>query len=150
MVTKPNQLFIMTKCCILANLVKICQPVYEISCTQALFGHTSTFWLIFSSLSPAVTLKIRSRSQKPNKLFIMSQCYIHPNLVKLCQLAHDDDITHTRNCHASASGIRTKNNMFPSPSVGGQNNITYNCFIKKAFFFFIYVIYEMKQHQFIK
>ena len=45
--------------------------------------HTSPFWLIFGSLKPAVTLKIRSRSPKPNQLFIMSQCYIHANLVRI-------------------------------------------------------------------
>ena len=51
--------------------------------------HTSTFGLKFGSLSPAVTLKIRSRSPKPNQLFIMSQCYIHANLVKIHQLVHE-------------------------------------------------------------
>ena len=45
--------------------------------------HTSTIWLKFSSLSPTVTLKIRSKSPKPNQLFIMSQCYIHANLLKI-------------------------------------------------------------------
>ena len=45
--------------------------------------HTSTFWLKFGSLSPAVTLKFMSRSPKANQLFIMSQCYIHANLVKI-------------------------------------------------------------------
>ena len=45
--------------------------------------HTSTFGLKFGSLSPAVTLKIKSRSPKPNQLFIMSQCYIHANLLKI-------------------------------------------------------------------
>ena len=51
--------------------------------------HTSTFGLTFGSLSPAVTLKIRSRSPKPYQLFVMSQCYIHANLVKIHPLVHD-------------------------------------------------------------
>ena len=51
--------------------------------------HISTFWLNFGSLSPAVTLKIRSRSPKPNQLFIMSQCYIHANLVKIHPPVHE-------------------------------------------------------------
>ena len=51
--------------------------------------HTSTFWLKFGSLSPAVTLKSRSRSTKPNQLFTMSQCYIHANLVEICQPVHE-------------------------------------------------------------
>ena len=74
---KPNQLFIMSQCYIHAHLVEICQPVHKIWCTQALF------WLIFGSLSPTVTLKIRSRSPKPNQLFIMSECYINTNLVRI-------------------------------------------------------------------
>ena len=125
---KPIQLFIMSKCYIHANLVKICQLVHEILCTQAPFGsnlqfrtvleklvkvtkiksalhhvsllypcksgwnlptsswiwmHRRTFGLKFGSLNPAVTLKIMSRSPKPNQLFIMSQCYIHANSVKI-------------------------------------------------------------------
>ena len=40
-------------------------------------------------LSPTVTLKIRSRSPKPNQLFIMFQCYIHANLVKIWQPVHE-------------------------------------------------------------
>ena len=50
--------------------------------------HTSTFGLKFGSLSPAVTLKIRSRWPKPNQMIMMSQCYIHVNLVKIHQLVH--------------------------------------------------------------
>ena len=45
--------------------------------------------LKFGSLSPAVTLKIRSKSPKPNQLFIMSQCYIHANLVKIHPPVHE-------------------------------------------------------------
>ena len=51
--------------------------------------HTNTFGLTFASLSPAVTLKIRSRSPKPNRLIIMSQCYIHANLVKIHLPVHE-------------------------------------------------------------
>ena len=43
---------------------------------------TNTFWLNFSGLSLAVTLKIRSKSRKTFQLFIMSKCYIYANLVK--------------------------------------------------------------------
>ena len=80
---KPNRLFIMSQCYIHTNLLEICQPVHEIWCTQALFG------LNLASLSPAVTLKIRSRSPKPYQLFIMSQCYIHANLVKIHPPVHE-------------------------------------------------------------
>ena len=51
--------------------------------------HTSTFGHKFGSLSPAVTLKIRSWSPKPNQLFIMSQCYIHANAIKIRQPVHE-------------------------------------------------------------
>ena len=50
--------------------------------------HTNTFWLKSGSLSHTVTLKIRSRSPKPNKHFIMSHCYIHANLVKIHPPVH--------------------------------------------------------------
>ena len=73
----------MSKCYIHANLVKIHQLAHEILCC------TRTFWLKFGSLSPAKTLKNRSRSPKPNLLFIMSQCYIHANLVEICQPVHE-------------------------------------------------------------
>ena len=43
----------------------------------------------FGSLSAAVTLKIRSWSAKANQLFIVTQYYIHANLVKICQLIHE-------------------------------------------------------------
>ena len=73
--------------------------------------HTHTFGLKFGSLSPAVTLKIRSRSQKPDQLIIMSQCYIHANLLKIHPPVHD--IVQTRKCDADADAnrIRTKNNV---------------------------------------
>ena len=80
---KSNQLFIMSQCYIHANLVEICRPVHEIRCTQALLG------LNLGSLSPAMTLKIRSRSPKPNQLCIMSQCYIQSNSVKIHPPAHE-------------------------------------------------------------
>ena len=80
---KPYQLFSMSQCYIHANLVEICQPIHEIWSTQALF------WLKFGSLSPTVTLLIRSRSPKPNQLLIMSQCYIHAHLVKIHPRVHE-------------------------------------------------------------
>ena len=80
---KPIQLFIMSKCFIHANLVKIRRLVHAILCTQAPFGSN------LAVLSPAVTLKNRSRSPKPNQHFIMSQCYIDANVVQICQPIHE-------------------------------------------------------------
>ena len=79
---KSNQLFIISRCYIYANLVEICQPVHEIWCTNS-------FGLKFCSLSRAVTLKIMSRSPKPNQLFTISQCYIHTNFVKINPPVHE-------------------------------------------------------------
>ena len=76
--------------------------------------HTSTFWLKFGSLSPAVTLKIRSRSPKPNQLFIISQCYIYANLVKIHPPVHQISCIKG----SVINRICTKNNMSPTPSVG--------------------------------
>ena len=79
---KPIQLFIMSECYIHANLVKI--RMIKSSWFMRYCAHkhllTSIFWLKFGSLSPALTLKNRSRSPKSNQLFIMSQCYIRANL----------------------------------------------------------------------
>ena len=40
-----------------------------------------------------MTLKIKSRSPKPNQHFIMSQCYIHANLLKIWQQVHEISCT---------------------------------------------------------
>ena len=53
------------------------------------YGAHKHFWLKFGSLSPAVTLKIRSRSPKPNQLFIMPQCYSHANKLKIHTTVHE-------------------------------------------------------------
>ena len=53
------------------------------------YGAHKHFGLKFGSLSPAVTLKIRSRSLKPNQLFIIYECYIDANLVKIRQPVHE-------------------------------------------------------------
>ena len=79
---KPIQLFIMSKCYIHANLVKSANWFMR-------YCAHKHFWTKFGSSSPAVALKIRSRSPKPNQLFIMSQCYIHANLVKIRQPVHE-------------------------------------------------------------
>ena len=45
------------------------------------------------TFSTAVTLKIRSRSLKPNHFFILSQCYIHANLIKIHPVVHEISCT---------------------------------------------------------
>ena len=84
--------------------------------------HTSTFGLKFGSLSPAVTLKIRSRSPKPNQFFIMSQCYIHANLVKIHPPVHEisckqESVTLTLTLTPTPTRSAPKT-MSSSPSVG--------------------------------
>ena len=66
-----------------------CKSCWNPSTSSWDMVHTSTFGLKFGSLSPAMTLKIRSRSPKPKQLFIMSQCYIHANLVKIHPTVHE-------------------------------------------------------------
>ena len=78
---KSIQLFIMSKCYIHANLVKIRQLVHEILGTQHLLAQ---IWQ-FKSRSD---LENRSMSPKANQLFTISQCYIHANLVEICQPVH--------------------------------------------------------------
>ena len=98
-------------CYIHANLVEIGQTDHEIWCT-------STFWLKFGSFSPAMTLKIRSRSLKPNQLFTMSQCYIIANLVKIHPPVHEI-LCKQESYHADANRIHTKNITLPFR--GGHN-----------------------------
>ena len=81
--SKPNQLFIMYQ-------YHISMQIWLKSVTQFMrYGAHKLFWLKFVSLSPAVTLKIRPRSQKPNQLFIRSQCYIRANLAKIHPPVHE-------------------------------------------------------------
>ena len=83
--------------------------------------HTSTFWLKFGSLSPAVTLKIRSKSPKPNQLFIISQCYIHANLVKVHPPVHEiSRIQESVTLMPTGSAPKT-NPPPPLPFTGGHN-----------------------------
>ena len=91
--------------------------------------HTSTFGLKFGSLSPAVTLKIRSMSPKPNQLFIMSQCYIHANLVTIRQPVHEisckqESVTPTLKCQRQQDPHQKQ--YVPLPFGGGHNHYRYN------------------------
>ena len=108
---KPNQLFYVP-------MLYPCKSGWNLLTSSWDMVHTSTFWLIFGSLNPVVTLKIRSRSPKPNQLFIMSQCYIHANLVKIHPLVHEisciqESVTPT----PTPTGSLPKT-MSPCPSVG--------------------------------
>ena len=77
----------------------------------------------------AVTLKIRSRSPKPNRFFVMSQLHTHANLVRIQPLVHkilcsqelkcDADANADPNADANTNGICTKNNMYHSPKARG-------------------------------
>ena len=120
---KSNQLCIMFQCFIHANLVEIHQPVHEIWCTQALLG--------LNLAVSAVTLKIRSRSPKPNQLIIMSQCYIHANLVKIHPPVHEISCkqesvmpTSMLTLMPTPTGSEPKT-MSPSPLVGGIINLSF-------------------------
>ena len=81
--SKPKQLFIVSQQNRHVNLVLFQPMVHEITCRQARCS------LNICSLSPAVILKIRSRSPKLNQLFIVSQCYSHANLVIFQPMLHE-------------------------------------------------------------
>ena len=88
--------------------------------------HTSTFCLKFGSLSPTVTMKMISRSPKPNKLFIKSQCYIHANLVKIHLPVHaksckQESVTLTQTPTPTESAPKT------IPFGGGHNDQVCEC-----------------------
>ena len=98
-----------------------CESGWNLSTSSWDMVHTSTFGLKFGSLSPAVTLKIRSRSPKPNQLIIISQCYIHANLVKIHPPVHEtsrkqESVMPTLT--PTPTGSAPKTNMSLSPSVG--------------------------------
>ena len=71
--------------------------------------------LKFTLFSSAVTLEIRARSPKSNQVFIMSQCYIHTNLVPICPPVHEIS------CTQESVPWRSPHHKqyVPSSSVGG-------------------------------
>ena len=77
------------------------------------------------SFSTAVTLKIRSRSLKSNKFFVMSHIYIPENLVRIQRTVHkilfwqktDADANTNTNANADANAMNTKKQC-PPPIVG--------------------------------
>ena len=77
---KSNQFFVISQLYIQENLVRI-QPLVQ-KIVQTRKCHR-----IFC-LSTALTLKIRSSSQKSNQFFLMSQLYIHANLLRIQPLVH--------------------------------------------------------------
>ena len=70
-------------------------------------------------LSIAVTLKIRQRSAKSTQFFVMFQLYIYENVLKIQPPVHKILCRKESDADANANGIRTKNNMSPSPEVVG-------------------------------
>ena len=86
-----------------------------------IYNYVEYWHLISKQMSPdrefsgffsiAVTLKVRSRSPKFYQFFVMSQLYIHANLVRIQPIVHK--ILYTRKCHAYPNWILTKINMYP-------------------------------------
>ena len=76
--------------------------------------HTTKFWF-----STAVTLKIRSRSPKSNQLFVISQLYIHKNLVRIHQLVNNI-LCRQESVNANRNGICTKKQYILLPLGGGK------------------------------
>ena len=102
-----------------------CKSGWNLPISSCDMVHTSTFWLKFGSLSSTVTLKIRSKSPKPNQLFIMSHCYIHANLVTIHPLVHEisckqESVTLTPTPTLTPTGSPQKQYV-PLPFSGGHN-----------------------------
>ena len=79
-----------------------------------------------------MTLKIRSRSPKPNQLFIMSQCYIHANLVKIWLPVHEisckqESVTPTPTLTPTPTGYQKK--YVPLPFRCGGGGIINNVYV---------------------
>ena len=66
-----------------------------------------------------MTLKIKSRSPKPNQLFTMSQCYIHANLVKIHPPVHEISCKQ-ESVMPTPTGSAPKT-ICPLPFSGGHN-----------------------------
>ena len=104
-----------------------CKSGWNLPTTSWDMVHTRTFWLKFGSLSPAVTLKIMPRSPKPHKLFIMSQCCIHANLVKIHQLVHEISCKQESvKPMPTLSRLDPHHKYVPLPFSGGHK---YECFL---------------------
>ena len=108
---KSNQLFVISQLCIRENLVRIQSLVQKILCRKKKC-------LRIFSFSTAVTLKIRSRSPKSNLFFVMSQLYMHVNLVRIQPLVHKI-LYRQESVTPMPMGFAPKS-MTPSPLVGGH------------------------------
>ena len=126
---RPNQISIISKCYIHANFssnLLMCSGDIE---------HYITFWSILSVFLSGVTLKIRSRSQKPNQGFNMSMCCFHANFGQN-PVIRSGYIVHILMLHtnisadtdADADGIRT--------TVYASNSILFVGFMNCHIFFF--------------
>ena len=103
---RPNQISIINKCYIHADFssnLLMCSGEIE---------HYITFWSKLSVFLSGVTLKIRSRSQKPNQGFNMSMCCIHANfgqnpVIRSGYIVHILMLHTNISADTDADGIRT-------------------------------------------
>ena len=82
---KSNQLLSLSQWFIQENLVEFHELVYEILWVQEFV----TLGTRICHLNPPMTLKMRSRSPKPNQLLSLSQWYIQANLMEFHQLVQE-------------------------------------------------------------
>ena len=75
--------------------------------------------LLIFFFSTSVILKIKSRSQKSDQFFVMSQLYIHVNLVKIQPLVHK--ILRRQESVTPTPKISTSKSIRPPPVVGGHS-----------------------------
>ena len=72
----------------------------------------SQLWIF--NFSTAVTMKIRPMPPKTNQFFVMSQLYIHENLLRIQPLVHKI-LCRQKSITPNINRICTKINMSPSP-----------------------------------
>ena len=77
----------------------------------------------FDLFSSAVTLQIKPRSPKSNQVFIMTQCYIHSNMIPNWFMRH---LAHKRKCHAEHQHWQDPNQKqsITLPNGWGDINVT--------------------------
>ena len=118
---KHNQFNIMSWCYMHENLVKSANRLMRCPASKHFF------LLKFGSLSPAMTLKIKTRSPESNQLFILSQWYIHAYFAIIWRPVHEisckqENVTPTPTATATLTPTPTGSapkTIYPPPLSGG-------------------------------
>ena len=128
----PNQISIINKCYIHADFssnLLLCSGDIE---------HYITFWSKLSVFLSGVTLKIRSRSQKPNQGFNMYMCCIHANFGQN-PVIRSGYIVHILMLHTNISADTDADADGISTTVYASNSILFEGFMNCHIVYFPFV-----------